>query len=103
LIFVAAGLLVFLPANWASEVSATVTRQHGTIKEGDTDENERSLIGVISAIYWPLLVVIYLAWSFIGDAWGQSWLVWPIGGVLFGAIAAGSGAIERYRDAKQRG
>lgn len=49
------------------------------------------------------LAVIFLAWSFIGDAWDRSWIVWPIGGVLFGVIAAGAGAIESYRRSKARG
>lgn len=95
LLLVAAGLLVFLPNNWAAEVAETVTKQGGTI--GDSEDDNTSLVGVIASFYWPLLAVIFLAWSFIGDAWDRSWIVWPIGGVLFGVIAAGVGAIESYR------
>lgn len=97
LIVVAAGLLVFLPNNWASEVADVVSRQHGAIGEGGDEDDDSSLVGVIAAIYWPLLTAVFLAWSFIGDAWGRSWIVWPIGAVLFGAIAAGTGAWESYR------
>lgn len=53
-----------------------------------TDDEEPSLIGRIAGPYWMLAVVVYLAWSFIGNAWGQSWMVWPIAGVLFGLVAA---------------
>lgn len=95
LLLVAAGLLVFLPNNWAAEVAETVTKQGGAI--GDSEDDNTSLVGVIASFYWPLLAVIFLAWSFIGDAWDRSWIVWPIGGVLFGVIAAGVGAIESYR------
>lgn len=98
LLFVALGLLVFLPNTWAAEVAETVTKQHGELEDDEDDEDdERSILGVISSIYWPLLLAIYLAWSFIGDAWGRSWIVWPIGAVLYGVIAAASGAIESYR------
>lgn len=101
LCFVAIGLLVFLPNNWASEVADAVTKLRGALHDGETleddDEDDTSLVGVIAAFYWPLLTVIFLAWGLIGDAWDRAWIVWPIGAVLFGAIAAGTGAWESYR------
>jgi hypothetical protein len=50
------------------------------------------LIGAIAAAYWPLATAVYLGWSFIGDAWHISWVVWPVAGCVFGAIAGGIGA-----------
>ena len=41
----------------------------------------------ISAAYWCLAAAIYLAYSFWSGDWGQSWVVWPVAGVLFFAIA----------------
>ena len=41
----------------------------------------------ISAVYWMLVLAGYLAWSFIGNAWDISWIVWPIAGVLFAVIS----------------
>ncbi|NLY21510.1 MAG: hypothetical protein GXZ08_09550 [Tissierellia bacterium] len=53
-----------------------------------------SIIGVVATVWWPLTTVIYLGISFFTDiGWGFSWVVWPISGVLFGAIA---GAINIY-------
>lgn len=98
LVLVAVGLLIFLPANWAHAAAQKLT--HGSPQS--PDEQETSIVGVIAAIYWPLLTAIFLAWSFIGNAWDRSWIVWPIGAVLFGAIAAGLGAIESYRKAGPR-
>ncbi|MDO4745237.1 MAG: helix-turn-helix transcriptional regulator [Bacillota bacterium] len=40
----------------------------------------------IGGIYWPAVVAIYLAWSFIGDAWARSWLIFPIAGLIFAAL-----------------
>lgn len=97
LCFVAFGLLVFLPNNWASEVAEILTKQHGSLGDDEDEDDSTSLFGVIAAFYWPLLTAVFLAWSFIGDAWDRSWIVWPIGAVLFGAIAAGVGAWESYR------
>lgn len=98
LCFVAIGLLVFLPNNWASEAAEVLTKQHGSLDDDEDEDDEKtSLTGVVAAFYWPLLTAIFLAWSFIGDAWDRSWIVWPIGAVLFGAIMAGLGAWESYR------
>jgi len=102
LAIVATGLGILLPRTWAQSTLDTLSR--GTSGDGlpaDADEDERSIVGVIAAFYWPALTAIFLAWSFIGNAWGTSWIVWPIGAVLFGAIAAGGSAVESYRRARR--
>lgn len=50
------------------------------------------LIGAIAGAYWPLTVAAYLLWSFLGNNWHISWVIWPVAAVLFGAIAGGIGA-----------
>ena len=95
LVMVATGLLVFIPANWAQSVAETLTKTD----DGFARTEPRSIVGVVAAFYWPIVVAIFLAWSFIGSAWGISWVIWPIAAVLFGAIASGLSALERYRAA----
>jgi hypothetical protein len=98
LVFVAAGLAVLLPHTWA----ATVAQNLGDASGLDAaDEDDRRIVGVIAAFYWPLVTAIFLAWSFIGSAWGTSWIIWPVAAVLFGAIAAGGEAIEGYRRSRE--
>ena len=46
------------------------------------------LVSAISGIYWPIVVVIYLVWSFTKSAWSKSWIVFPIAGILFAAVSA---------------
>lgn len=99
LIMVAIGLLILLPKTWAQTVADTLTT--GGSSASGSDDGERSLVGVIAAFYWPLLTAVFLAWSFIGNAWGESWIIWPIGAVLFGALAAGAGAVESYRKGRR--
>jgi len=100
--FVATGLAILLPAAWANGVAEKLGRgAAGAGRGSHHGDEQRSVVGVIAAFYWPLLTAIYLAWSFIGDAWGSSWIVWPVGAVLFGAIAAGGGALESYRRSRQ--
>ncbi|MCI1902913.1 MAG: permease prefix domain 1-containing protein [Enterococcaceae bacterium] len=45
-------------------------------------------IMVFNKIYWPLIVVIYLGFSFFTNSWAFSWMVFPLAGVLHEAIAA---------------
>ena len=40
----------------------------------------------IEVIYWCLALTIFLAWSFISNAWDRTWIVWPIAGVGYGVI-----------------
>lgn len=49
-------------------------------------KESKPLTGKIAGIYWPVVTVIFLAWSFIGNDWGRSWIIWPIAGVLFASI-----------------
>ena len=38
--------------------------------------------------YWLCVTAVFLLWGFLGNHWDICWIVWPVGGVLFGAIAA---------------
>ncbi|WP_350257754.1 permease prefix domain 1-containing protein [Scrofimicrobium sp. R131] len=89
LILVALGLAIFLPADWASEVADQLVKPE---EEDEEWKDAPPLVRAVMAAYWPLVVTIYLAWSFLSDAWGSSWVIFPIAGVLFGAMSAFLGA-----------
>ena len=42
----------------------------------------------IAQIYWGLAVAIYLAISFLTNAWDRTWIVWPVAGVTYGVVIA---------------
>ncbi|WP_313567377.1 helix-turn-helix transcriptional regulator [Acetoanaerobium noterae] len=46
------------------------------------------VVGSIAGIYWLLTTALYLFISFYYGAWDKSWIIWPVAGVLFGAVAA---------------
>ena len=37
--------------------------------------------GTVS-VYWCIIVAIFLAYSFITNDWGRSWIIWPVAAVL---------------------
>ena len=68
------------------------------LQEGDytvarKEENRRN--EHLDAIYWCTVIAIYLAYSFITGRWDRSWIVWPVAGVLFGAVRAIAGVVRK--------
>ncbi len=57
-------------------------------EEDYTRENKANTkrFGFIGGIYWCLVTAAFLAWSFIGNSWDRSWIIWPVAGVAFGAV-----------------
>ncbi|MDE7229240.1 MAG: helix-turn-helix domain-containing protein [Oscillospiraceae bacterium] len=75
------------------------------LKEGDYSDEEKNrsrVNGTIAAIYWPVVVAIYLAWLFLernpknGDS--RSWVVFPVAGVLFAAVLGIVHLIQKRKD-----
>ncbi len=56
------------------------------LQEGDyrkAEKKNRNACGVASGGYWCVVTAGYLVWSFLKNAWGDTWIVWPVAGVLF--------------------
>lgn len=66
------------------------------------EEEQSSIIGRIASVYWPLVVLGFLAWSFIGNAWSISWIVFPLAGVGFAAVV-GITSLVRPQGSGDRG
>lgn len=91
LLVVAAAVALFITAGM-EDGSYKVMLQEADYEMAHKKAN--TVVDKIASVYWPLVVCIYLAWSFLAGAWGISWVIWPIAGVLFGAIAAVCSAIS---------
>lgn len=61
------------------------------LQEGDyTPEmklNQRKS-GRIAGIYWPVIVAIYLGYSFLTDDWHRGWVIWPVAALIFVSLSA---------------
>ena len=52
--------------------------------------------GFITGAYWCLVTAVYLIWLFTGKNNGQqSWIVWPVAAVAYGAVAVVIGALRK--------
>lgn len=84
LFIVAIAVFLFVKAG-LQERAFKVLLQEGEFTE---EAKDNTLTGNIASVYWPVVTCIYLAWSFISGDWDRSWIIWPIAGVLFGAVAS---------------
>lgn len=68
------------------------------LQEGNyTIENKTTAkkLSNFSGAYWCFVTAIYLGISFYLNHWERTWIIWPVAGVLFGAIYIILGAIMK--------
>jgi transcriptional regulator with XRE-family HTH domain len=83
LIIIATGIYI------VSSVSAKYDAFNNILKDSTMDKEKSrrtKRAEKLAAFYWPLLTAIYLGWSLWTMDWGVTWIVWPVGAVLFAAL-----------------
>ena len=91
---VAVGVLLIVHASilWGSY---QVLLEEGDYSREKKDENKRS--EAIATAYWCAVTAGYLGWSFLAGAWGISWVIWPVAGVLYGVVLAVAKALQNKK------
>lgn len=59
------------------------------LQEGDYTQSKKKVSPIlenISGIFWLIATAIYLTWSLMSQNWENTWIVWPIAGVLYAAV-----------------
>ena len=83
LLVVGFGVLILIIAGTEEE------SYHVLLQEEDFKKNKKGKeLDTIGTVYWCLVTAVYLGWSFWTFRWGFTWIIWPVAGVLYGAIAA---------------
>ncbi len=92
LVLAAAGVLLIIRVSiiWGSYQMLLEEEEYSR----ENKENSKRC-GYIGGIYWCLATAGYLAWSFIGNAWDRSWIIWPVAGVAFGAVTGIARALRK--------
>ena len=65
------------------------TSMQKLLKEGEfaPQEKRRNQIKErVSTAYWLSATAVFLGWSFWTNDWGNTWIVWPVAGVLFAVV-----------------
>lgn len=58
------------------------------LQEGDYTPEAKRVEKNVGAVYWPVVLAVYLAYSFLSGKWTMSWVIWPVAGILWAAISA---------------
>jgi len=90
LTMIAIGLAVHTRTSWVESVTSALEQE----TEAAPETSSSPVVRVIAALYWPVATAIYLGWSFVTGDWGSTWVVWPVAGVLYGALWAVESALS---------
>lgn len=83
MVIVASAVSLFITAGIEEESYKVILQEKEfSIKK----KSGKKIENVISAIYWPVIVIAYLAWSFTFGGWGYTWIIWPMAGILYDII-----------------
>jgi len=92
LLIISIGIYIVAP------VSAKLDAYNNILKDCSvvTEKSKRTKRAEkLAAFYWPLLVAIFLGWSLWTMDWGVTWVIWPVGAVLFAALIGLTELLEK--------
>lgn len=103
LVFIGVLLTLFLVAAGVYVMIETETKWSSyekLLQEGEYSRSKkeaRNILEPIAGVYWLIVVLSFLGYSFWSNDWGRSWIIFPIAGVLFGIIAIISEALNKNK------
>lgn len=72
--------------------------EEGEYTREKKENPKKGLGGVVSTVYWLMVTAVFLIYMFAFNGSGVwIWLIWAIGGVLYGAVAAVVSAIDERK------
>jgi DNA-binding XRE family transcriptional regulator len=83
LLLVAFGVYLFVSAGIPWGAMQKMLEEGEYSRKNKTSDEK---LEVISGAYWPLVTLVYLAYSFATFDWHISWVIWPAAAVIFGVI-----------------
>jgi len=80
---IATGIYIVSPVSVKYDAYNCILKK-GRFEAGKSKRTKRAV--KLAAFYWPLLLAVYLGWSLWTMDWGVTWIVWPVGAILFAAL-----------------
>lgn len=85
LLMAAAAVYLFVNVGMIKGAYEQVLQVGDYTQEGKEDTR---VIGRIASVYWCVVTAAYVGYSLWSKQWAVSWVIWPVAGILFGAIAS---------------
>ena len=90
-------VMLFVTGGMRREALGRLAREGEFAPQSSEQSASGKLVNRIAGPYWMLAVVVFLIWSFVGDAWQRSWIIWPIAGVTWALLAVTLNAFDPDR------
>lgn len=84
-LLVAIAVYLFITAGMIKSSFDQLLRE-GEYNIAEREHNKKS--EKLAGIYWPIVIAVYLAWSFLTNDWHITWLVWPVAAMVFAGLSA---------------
>ncbi|HPY83532.1 MAG TPA: helix-turn-helix transcriptional regulator [Ruminococcus flavefaciens] len=85
-VMIACGVFLFVHTGITNGGYEKLLEEGGFTREEKENRSDKK-IGLIIGFYWTVITAGYLLFSFISGRWDISWVVWPVAGVMCGAIS----------------
>ncbi len=82
MLIIATGIYILTPVSARYDAYNNILKDHAVTEKSKRVKRAEKL----AAFYWPLLTTIFLGWSLWTMNWGVTWIIWPVGAVLFAAL-----------------
>jgi transcriptional regulator with XRE-family HTH domain len=81
MVAVAVYIVIQISAKYEAYNTILKEGRSNTVKSRRTRRAEK-----LAAFYWPILTAIFIGWSLLTMNWGVTWIIWPVGAILFVAL-----------------
>lgn len=100
LLLVGLGLFFWIAPNGPTRAAEHLLREHED--QDDPESSTSPVLRAVAAVWWPLTIAVFLVWGLAFDGWDRSWVLFPVSGILYGALWALSGALNDRETSRQR-
>jgi transcriptional regulator with XRE-family HTH domain len=83
LMFVACGVYILV---WSGMIHGSYEK---LLQVGDYTQDKKKMnkkTSPFAGAYWCIVTAIYLGISLTSNRWGETWVIWPVAGLLFAAL-----------------
>ena len=96
LAFIAVGVFLFITAGMRHGSYEVLLEKGDYSREKKMEKTSKGgkIADVINSVMWPLVVAGYLIWSFTTGYWHITWIVFPVTGLISGAISGVTSALN---------
>ncbi len=83
LVFIAVGVRLIVNAGIIKDGFSKLLQEESYSR---TEKTNKAL-KTVAPVFWMIVTAGYLLWSFLTNDWHITWIVWPVAGVIYGAIS----------------